>query len=279
MNAATWYADCPAPTPAPPGPAGWARALLRGGALALLLAVGVAIKLPVRGVERAIAGQRRPLSPHVTQAVSRGALLILGLSLDVRGARMAGPGAYVANHTSWLDIFVLNARRNVCFVSKAEVADWPVIGWIARLAGAVFIARDPRAAGEQRALFEARLIRRDRLLFFPEGTSTDGQRVLPFKSTLFAAFYSDALRHEIQVQAVTVAYTAPDGADARFYGWWGDMGFGPHLVQMLAARRHGRVQLTYHPPVRADDFANRKSLASHLEQQVRSAHPHGDRYR
>lgn len=277
MNAATWYGEDPSPKPTPIGPLGWALALLRGTALAVLLLVGVVLKLPVRLVEMAVFGQRRPASPYLTQAVCRSALLILGLSLDVRGDRMAGAGAYVANHSSWLDIFVLNARRNVCFVSKAEVAEWPVIGQIARLAGALFISRDPRAAIEQRTLFETRLTNRDRLLFFPEGTSTDGQRVLPFKSTLFAAFYSDVLRHELQVQAVTVIYTAPKGADARFYGWWGGMDFAPHFLRMLATPRHGVVRLVYHPPVRADDFANRKSLASHLEQQVRSAHPFGDR--
>ncbi len=182
MSGSTWNGDAPPPAPAPPGPLGGVLAVLRGAALALLLLVGIGVKLPVRLVEVAVFGQRRPVSPYLTQAVCRGALMILGLSLDVRGTRMAGAGAYVANHTSWLDIFVLNARRNVCFVSKAEVADWPVIGRIARLAGAVFIARDPRAALEQRALFETRLAHRDRLLFFPEGTSTDGQRVLPFKS-------------------------------------------------------------------------------------------------
>ena len=124
----------------------------------------------------------------------------------------------------------------------------------------------------QVALFEDRLQHGHRLLFFPEGTSTDGIRVLPFKPTLFAPFFSDRLVHDMHIQPVTVIYHPPEGADPRFYGWWGDMGFGEHLLKVLAQKRQGKVELVYHPPVRVDDFPNRKSLASHLETQVRSAH-------
>jgi 1-acyl-sn-glycerol-3-phosphate acyltransferase len=76
----------------------------------------------------------------------------------------------------------------------------------------------------------------------------------------------------MHIQPVTVIYHAPEGADPRFYGWWGDMGFAEHLLKVLAQRAQGRVELVYHAPVRVDAFPNRKSLASHLEAQVRSAH-------
>jgi 1-acyl-sn-glycerol-3-phosphate acyltransferase len=69
-----------------------------------------------------------------------------------------------------------------------------------------------------------------------------------------------------------VLYHAPDGADPRFYGWWGDMEFGAHMISVMAAKRQGRVELIYHPPVKVSDFADRKALARHLEDQVRSAH-------
>ena len=65
-------------------------------------------------------------------------------------------------------------------------------------------------------------------------------------------------------------YHAPDGADPRFYGWWGDMEFGPHLLATLAAARQGGVQVIYHPPVRVADFADRKALAKAMEEQVRA---------
>ena len=254
------------------GPRGWVRVVWRGLPLGLVVFGGLGILLLVRLVERPIYGLHRPITPWITQGVCRAALAILRLPLVVRGPRMKGPGAVVANHTSWLDIFALNSRKNVDFVSKSEVAGWPGIGWLARATGTVFIRRDPREARAQTEVFESRLLDGHRLLFFPEGTSTDGLRVLPFKTTLFAAFFSDRLRHEIQVQAVTVIYHAPEGADPRFYGWWGDMEFGSHLLDTLAAPRQGRIELVYHPPVKVDDFPNRKSLARHLEDQVRGAH-------
>lgn len=261
-----------------PGPhrqitaAGWVRVLWRGTAMGTVVFGGLALLLVLRLFERPVCGQNRPVTPWITQGVCRTALSILGLALVARGPRMKGPGAVVANHASWLDIFVLNSRKNVYFVAKSEVAGWPGIGWLARATGTVFIRRDRREARAQTQIFEERLLAGHRLLFFPEGTSTDGMRVLPFKTTLFAAFFSPNLQHEIQVQAVTVTYHAPKGEDARFYGWWGDMSFGGHLLHMLAARRHGRVEVTYHAPVQVDDFPNRKSLARHLEDQVRGAH-------
>ena len=230
--------------------------------------------LLVRLVERPLFGANRPVTPWITQGVCRITLRLMGLSVQVQGKPMVERGAMVANHTSWLDIFVLNAQTNLYFVSKAEVASWPAIGWLARATGTVFINRDRREAAAQTALFQQRLMQGHRLLFFPEGTSTDGQRVLPFKTTLFAAFLSDDLRHALQLQAVTAIYHAPTGQEPRFYGWWGDMEFTPSLVQLLAQAPQGRVQLRYHDPLRVDDHPNRKTLAAHLEEQVRTAHEH-----
>lgn len=252
--------------------AGWLRVLIRGSILGVVVFGGLGLMLLLRLFERPIFGVDRPITPYITQAVCRSAFAILRLPLLVRGPRMKVPGAVVANHGSWLDIFALNARKNVYFVSKSEVADWPGIGWLARATGTVFIQRDPRDVKNQIAVFEERLQHGHRLLFFPEGTSTHTLRVLPFKPTLFAPFFSDRIVHDMHIQPVTVIYHAPEGADPRFYGWWGDMGFAEHLLKVLAQRGQGRVELVYHAPVRVDAFPNRKSLSSHLESQVRSAH-------
>lgn len=268
----TWDSDDPMVDPPITG-MGWLRVLLRGGPLAVVVFGGLALLLLLRLFERPIFGVDRPITPYITQAVCRSAFVILRLPLLVRGPRLKVPGAVVANHGSWLDIFALNARKNVYFVSKSEVASWPGIGWLARATGTVFIERDPRDVKTQIALFEERLEHGHRLLFFPEGTSTDTLRVLPFKPTLFAPFFSDRIVHDMHIQPVTVIYHAPEGADPRFYGWWGDMGFAPHLIKVLAQHPQGQVELVYHAPVRVDAFPNRKSLASHLEAQVQSAHP------
>lgn len=264
------------PAPFPPlGVGGWLRLVWRGGVLGGLTYGGLLLLLLVRLVERPLCGFDRPVSPYITQCVCRSAFRILGIPLVRRGAPMRQPGAVVANHASWLDIFALNACQRIYFVSKSEVAGWPGIGWLARATGTVFIRRAGAEAKVQQAVFEQRLHANHRLLFFPEGTSTDSIRILPFKSTLFAAFFSAGLKDVLHVQPVSVVYHAPPGQDARFYGWWGEMDFGPHLVQVLAARRQGRVEVIFHPPLAVADFADRKALAAACEAAVRSGHPQG----
>lgn len=261
------------PKETPLGVWGILRALRRGLPLAFLVFGCLGILLLVRLIERPIYGLRRPWTPYITQFVCRNAFRILGIGFSTQGQRMELRGAVVANHGSWLDIFTLNATKRVYFVSKSEVANWPGIGWLARATGTVFINRDPREAKEQKEIFEARLLAGHKLLFFPEGTSTDARRVIPFKSTLFEAFFTEGLRHEMHIQPVTVVYKAPKGGDPRFYGWWGDMDFAPHLVKVLGAKRQGSVTVIYHDPVRVDDFANRKSLAAYCENTVREGLP------
>ncbi len=264
-----WDSEIP-PDPVEITAAGWLRVVFRGLVLSGLVFGCLALLLVVRLVERPLCGVRRPVTPYITQFVCRNAFRVLGMTFRSTGELMTGKGAVVSNHASWLDIFALNARKRIYFVSKAEVASWPGIGWLARATGTVFIERDRKRAREQTELFEARLRAGHKLLFFPEGTSTDGLRVLPFKTTLFAAFFTDSLRDRMQIQPVTLVYFAPDGQPERFYGWWGEMAFGPHLLATLAARRQGSVEVIYHAPVRVAEFANRKALARYCENSVRA---------
>jgi 1-acyl-sn-glycerol-3-phosphate acyltransferase len=268
----TWTGEDSYPENQPITAMGWLRVLLRGSVLFVLILVCLMILLLIRLVEKPVHGLHRPWTPFITQFVCRNALRILGIGFQSEGSLMTQPGAVVANHSSWLDIFVLNARKRIYFVSKAEVAKWPGIGWLAKATGTVFINRNPKEAQAQKVLFEERLLAGHKLLFFPEGTSTDAIRVLPFKPTLFAAFFAEALRDRLWVQPVTVLYHAPDGEEKRFYGWWGDMAFGPHVLKVLAQRRQGRVEVIYHAPLRVADFANRKTLAKASEEAVRGAH-------
>jgi len=246
----------------PLGLAGWLRVVWRGGVLAFVTYGCLALLVLVRLVERPVCGQARPVSPGITVFVCRVAVVLLGLRLRVRGRPMAQPGAAVANHAGWLDIFTLNAVQRVYFVSKSEVAGWAGIGILARAVGTVFIARKASQAATQARVLQGRLAAGHRLLFFPEGTSSDARRVLPFKPALFAAFFADGLRETLHVQPVTVIYNAPPGMDARFYGWWGDMEFAPHLVHVLA-HPGGSVEVIFHAPVAVADFADRKTLAAH----------------
>jgi lyso-ornithine lipid O-acyltransferase len=260
------------PPPLRVGPLGWLRVIWRGTLIGALTYGGLLVLLLIRLVEWPIYGQARPVTPHITRFVCRTSLRILGLPLVVHGKPMTKPGAIVANHSSWLDIFVLNAAQTIYFVAKSEVAAWPGIGWLARATGTIFIARKGTEAKKHQDIFESRLQAGHRLLFFPEGTSTDAIRVLPFKSTLFEAFFAPALVRTMYIQPVTVVFHAPEAEDARHYGWWGDMDFASHLLKTLATPRHGKVELTFHPEVPVDAFENRKSLSQHCERVIRTAH-------
>lgn len=253
---------------------GWLRVTRRGLPLGLLVFGCLMLLLLVRLVERPLFGAGRPWTPYITQFVCRSAFFIIGMEFEKQGEPMRGAGAVVANHSSWLDIFALNASKRIYFVSKAEVAKWPGIGWLARATGTVFIKRDRREAASQIDVFKERLGAGHKLLFFPEGTSTDGLLVLPFKPTLFAAFFDPALADTLRLQAVTLNYVAPVDVDPRFYGWWGDMAFGPHLLSTLATQKQGKVTVVYHTPVKLTDFADRKVLAKTLERQVRAGLVH-----
>lgn len=250
------------------GLGGWLRIALRGAVVGALVFGGLAAKLLLRAIEAPLFGPKRPVTPYLTQAVCRAALFCMGIGYSVQGRPMVQHGLVVANHASWLDIFALNAAQRVYFVSKSEVAGWPGIGWLARATGTLFITRKSTEAKRQQREFDARLRAGHRLLFFPEGTSTDSTFILPFKPTLFAALYGQGLG-DLWVQPTTVAYTPPAGQPANFYGWWGDMGFAPHLADTLAARRQGRIDIVLHPPLRVADYAGRKELAAACEAVVR----------
>lgn len=254
------------------GPFGWLLVIGRGLCLVVWVYLGLMIHLILRLIEAPLCGANRPVTPWITMMVCRTALRIIGLGYRVTGQPMTRKGAVVANHSSWLDILTLNAGQRVYFVSKAEVAAWPGIGWLARATGTVFIARKGTEAKRQQEIFEARLLAGHNLLFFPEGTSTDAIRVLPFKSTLFQAFFTPALDRTLYIQPVTVIYHAPPGQDPRFYGWWGDMSFATHLLRVMSVWRQGRVELVYHPEVPVDAFANRKDLAAYSERVIRTSH-------
>ena len=271
MTSPTWR-SVDAPTPPRPKGLQWGLVVLRGTAIIAVLLTGLIALLLLRLIEKPLFGLRRPMTPHITQTVCRLSLRLMGLRVNRHGSPMAGAGAVVTNHSSWLDILVLNAGQRITFVSKAEVATWPGIGWLARATGTLFIARTRAEAAAHVTALGDRLVAGQQLLFFPEGTSTDGLRVLPFKSTLFAAFLAPELQPMV-LQPVSLRYHAPQGRDPRFYGWWGDMDLGPHLLAMLAQWRHGTVEVTYHPPHTTESVTSRKSLALDLEKPVRGDRP------
>ena len=245
------------------------RMVLRGGAILGLISAGMLVLVPLRGVEKALHGPSRPWTPWLVHWVSRACRFALGIRCIRRGRPVKGTSTvFVANHVSWIDILSLNAETPMTFVAKADVAGWPGIGFMARAAGTVFIERDPRQVAAQSEVLASKIAAGHRILIFPEGTSSDGLRVLPFRPSLFQAFLKSA---PVTLQPITLRYEAPDGQDERFYGWWGDMDMGPSLKAILACRRPGRLTITFHDGIQVTEGTHRKALAKQAEDVVRSA--------
>ena len=266
---ATWRDEVPPPPIPRPGLLGWVLIALRGTGIVTVLLLGVLLIIPIRFAERLFTGPRRPVTGPWVQGVCRICLWIMGLRWRREGVPMRGPGAVVANHSSWLDIFVLNAAMPVFFVSKSEVASWPGINILTRVTDTHFVARDPKLARAQAEEFAARTRAGHRLLVFPEGTSTDGQRVLPFKPTLFQGFLDPALPEGLAIQPMSAHYHAPENRDPRFYGWWGDMDLGPHLLAVLAQYPQGSVTVRLHEPIPVAG-ESRKTLSAAAESVIRA---------
>ena len=226
----------------------------------------VCLTLPLMPVQALLLLLRSPLAERLPRAYHKRASHILGFDTKVIGTPTPmRPALFVANHTSYVDIEILGGLIEASFIAKSEVKRWPLFGWLARLQRTVFVDRRAHTTHQQRDAIVERLKAGDRLILFPEGTSNDGSRVLPFKSALFAAVHGASLEHPITVQPVSVAYVTLDGMPiGRFYrpffAWYGDMEMAPHLWAMVGLGRVG-VTVEFHEPVSVVAFPTRKALA------------------
>ncbi|MEO0341985.1 MAG: lysophospholipid acyltransferase family protein [Pseudomonadota bacterium] len=205
------------------------------------------------------------LQQRIIQIGSMIMLRILGLRLSHDLRSESAVSVYVANHSSWLDIFVLYASAPAQFVAKREVSKWPGIGVLGQLCGTVFIERTATRAKEHIDQLTQRIDHGEKLMFFPEGTSTDGLRILPFRSTLFGAFEGK----DLSLQSVYVRYLPNEVYDPSLYGLWGELRFARRIVVVLSLLKSGRVIVRYGPARNAKDFASRKHLAHQLEEDIR----------
>lgn len=200
---------------------------------------------------------------------------VLGLSIDVIGQPLGGVEiAFVGNHLSYLDIPLLGSVLRGSFVAKREMRQWPLLGMMAKLQRTVFISRvpgDARAAVDQ---VEAALAAGRNLILFPEGTTSDGSRVLPFKSSVFAVLLPRMVAG-LRLQPVSLDLLSVDGHLARDsavrnrYAYHSEMVLGPHLWAFMHARG-AHLRLCFHPPLDAQRFAGRKQLAQHMREIVAS---------
>jgi 1-acyl-sn-glycerol-3-phosphate acyltransferase len=205
---------------------------------------------------------------YVSKVLAR----LFRLKVKVTGRPSAKkPVLFVSNHISYTDILVLGAVLPGKFVSKAEVAKWPVIGQIAKLSGTLFINRRKSAAGNHlKQIEDALFIDKKNLIIFPEGTTGDGRAVLPFKSSLFKIAENMPEGQKLTIQPVTIEYTHINGLpvqanERKKIAWIGDASFGPHFREFVNLGMV-RVHVTIHPPLK--ELADRKSIALQAQAAV-----------
>lgn len=231
----------------------WWRLARIGGVLAA--------RLPAH----ALAGLRdrpsRQIGPFLA-AVARA----LKVRVRVEGEPLRRDVLYLANHVSWLDIVALGGATGAAFVSKDDVARWPVVGWLAREAGTVFVHRQSRAEvrGQADALAAA-LANGRPVALFPEGTTSDGRTLLPFRASLLAAL--DAAPSGIRVQPVAIDY----GEHASRIAWTGGEGTSGNVKRVGGAPGPLPVTLRFLPPIDPAGTHGRKAIAAAARGAIEAA--------
>lgn len=249
--------------------------MLRVAAFAIAFATLTIVLIPVQWVAIAL---KLPLRRRLPTVYHRIVCAMLGVRVRVSGERCPhAPLLIAANHVSWLDIPVLTTLAPVVFVAKREVATWPLFGLLAKLQRTVFVDRErPHKTAHVNREIAGRLAEGDPVVLFAEGTSSDGNHVLPFRSGLIGAAHTlleaggDA---RVFVQPLAIAYVGLDGVPAGrqhrpLLAWYGAMDLLPHLRDVI---RHGAVDVTvtWGEPIACQHDTDRKALARALEQTAR----------
>lgn len=241
-----------------------------------------ALTVPLMPVQAVLLRLSVPAARKFPHWYHRRVCRILGVTLNVDGAVETNrPVLLVCNHTSWLDIPVLSAVAPLSFVAKKEVGGWPFVASLARLQRTVFVDRNRRqATADSAGEISSRLETGDIIVLFAEGTSSDGNRVLPFKTSLFGAVKTDTAdastsERDVVVQTAAVVYTHLHGiplsrSDRPRVGWYGDMEMQSHAWGVL---KSGPliVSIKIGPPVPLASFSGRKDLAISSERTIRKA--------
>lgn len=247
---------------------GWVRTA--GGLIAVISAT-----FPLAIAQAVVLKAGIPGAAVLPRFWHRFCLRILGIRVRIFGEMETGrPVLLVTNHVSWTDIHVLGSLGNVAFIAKSEVGRWPVIGRLSRLQGTIFVDRvQRRATGKQAREIGARLAAGDAMVLFAEGTTSDGNSILPFKSPLFAAAALATGSRPVAIQPVAIAYTRFHGLPMgrgfrRHAAWIGGQELLPHLVQLLQEGAMD-VEVRFGKPIEFPDGADRKQAARMAESQVR----------
>jgi 1-acyl-sn-glycerol-3-phosphate acyltransferase len=219
-----------------------------------------------------------PLLHRIPVWFHRVLLRLFNVRVTVRGTPPGGaPTLIVANHVSWLDIPVIGSLCPLSFIAKSEIEGWPVVGVLAQLQRSVFIDRGRRkATAEVNHMLAHRLMKGEAIVLFAEGTTGDGNRLLPFRSSLVGAAQGALMQDSVEqvfLQPLAIAYTGHNGMpvtrrERPLLAWYGDMDLGPHLAMFIQAHPID-VVVTWGKP--APFTGNRKEATAAMEAEVRRA--------
>lgn len=250
--------------------------MIRAFLIVVFLVILIVILLPLHLIAMAFNLRLQRTLPRLFHRIL---CTVVGVRITEIGQRTTEtPVLILANHVSWLDISVIGAVAPVVFVAKDEVAGWPVFGWLAKLQRTIFIERDRRhKTGEAASAMARSLLDGDAVLLFPEGTSSDGIRILPFRSALIGSLHhalGESTHHtHVTVQPMSLAYVSlggvPIGRALRDrVAWYGDADLMPHLIGLLSCGAVD-VTVTWGEAVAYDMTADRKQIARDTERAVR----------
>lgn len=191
---------------------------------------------------------------------------VAGMRVRTVGSPLPAPVLFVANHSTWLDIMLVAGATGTAFVSRDDVARWPVAGWLARLNDTVFVDRTERNAvrGQADALRQA-LRRAKPVALFPEGTTGGGGEVLPFRASLFSALYPP--QAGVKVQPIAIDY----GSAGRDLAWGSHEGAAANARRILSRRGTTPVTLRFLEPIDPADHPDRKALARAAQAEIVAA--------
>jgi len=243
--------------------------------IVLLILAFILVGLPLDALAQRFGWSIRPKIPLVFHRVL---IRILHIHVHKQGEICESPAILVPNHVSWTDISVIGALSPLCFVAKKDVADWPVFGVLARAQGSVFVDRERRSLVHKTNLeMAARLAQSRSVVLFPEGTTGDGNRLLKFYTSHFAAarevLRQNAAMDSVKIQPVLITYThrrgmKMDRLTRAQVAWYGDTELVPHILTLL---RLGPIDVTlrFLTPMLYQRGTNRKMLAHDIAQQLR----------
>ena len=237
--------------------AGWMRLIARALALIALIIVFV----PLHYLYRVLSyGSPFPM------LFLRYAARVCGAKVEVIGTHLKRDVFFVANHLSWIDILALAGASGTAFVAKAELAEAPVVGWLASLNRTVFVKREHRmgVAEQINALKEA-LVDNWSVTVFPEGTTTDGQSLLPFKTSMLSVL--EPPPPGVLVQPVILDY----GPVAEWIGWIGEESGINNAKRVLSRKGTFKVRLHYLEPFSPEDFRGRKAISQESRRRIEEA--------